>query len=318
MSLAAAACGADGLLVEVHENPVDASSDGAQSLYPAPVRSTDGALAPVARSRRAGARMSAMPSSATRHGAGAHAAACRRRSTCSRSMRQLSDGGRRRDTLLLETLGRPEHHPRPGGGPHRMPRRRRRARRAVGRRRQRPRRARRAISPSASSSSAPDRLRAPLSSDPQRRRCRGTAARPLAVRRAARDHHGHRAAKSPEEPMTLCLRRHRRLRPCRSVRGPAANRRRTRSIFRTSSSGSRNPLIVAEPGCTPRAVCTVVRRRTTTEPTSAPILGASSGSAISSHRCGRTSRPVKPHPAPAGRIVASISTTKPLPPRSRG
>jgi 3-deoxy-7-phosphoheptulonate synthase len=34
MSLAAAACGADGLLVEVHENPVEAWSDGAQSLYP--------------------------------------------------------------------------------------------------------------------------------------------------------------------------------------------------------------------------------------------------------------------------------------------
>jgi 3-deoxy-7-phosphoheptulonate synthase len=34
MSLAAAACGADGLLVEVHENPPAALSDGAQSLYP--------------------------------------------------------------------------------------------------------------------------------------------------------------------------------------------------------------------------------------------------------------------------------------------
>jgi 3-deoxy-7-phosphoheptulonate synthase len=34
MSLAAAACGADGLLVEVHENPAVALSDGAQSLYP--------------------------------------------------------------------------------------------------------------------------------------------------------------------------------------------------------------------------------------------------------------------------------------------
>jgi 3-deoxy-7-phosphoheptulonate synthase len=34
MSFAAAACGADGLLVEVHENPVEAWSDGAQSLYP--------------------------------------------------------------------------------------------------------------------------------------------------------------------------------------------------------------------------------------------------------------------------------------------
>jgi 3-deoxy-7-phosphoheptulonate synthase len=34
MSLAAAACGADGILVEVHENPGDAWSDGAQSLYP--------------------------------------------------------------------------------------------------------------------------------------------------------------------------------------------------------------------------------------------------------------------------------------------
>ena len=34
MSLAAAACGADGLLVEVHENPAAALSDGAQSLFP--------------------------------------------------------------------------------------------------------------------------------------------------------------------------------------------------------------------------------------------------------------------------------------------
>jgi 3-deoxy-7-phosphoheptulonate synthase len=34
MALAAAACGADGLLVEVHENPAAAWSDGAQSLYP--------------------------------------------------------------------------------------------------------------------------------------------------------------------------------------------------------------------------------------------------------------------------------------------
>jgi 3-deoxy-7-phosphoheptulonate synthase len=34
MSLAAAACGADGLMVEVHENPAAALSDGAQSLYP--------------------------------------------------------------------------------------------------------------------------------------------------------------------------------------------------------------------------------------------------------------------------------------------
>ena len=34
MSLAAAACGADGLLVEMHENPAEAWSDGAQSLYP--------------------------------------------------------------------------------------------------------------------------------------------------------------------------------------------------------------------------------------------------------------------------------------------
>ncbi|MDT9597354.1 3-deoxy-7-phosphoheptulonate synthase [Sphingosinicella rhizophila] len=34
MALAAAACGADGILVEVHENPAKAWSDGAQSLYP--------------------------------------------------------------------------------------------------------------------------------------------------------------------------------------------------------------------------------------------------------------------------------------------
>ncbi len=35
MSLAAAACGADGLLVEVHPDPPSAWSDGAQSLFPA-------------------------------------------------------------------------------------------------------------------------------------------------------------------------------------------------------------------------------------------------------------------------------------------
>jgi 3-deoxy-7-phosphoheptulonate synthase len=34
MAKAAVACGADGLLIEVHENPPDALSDGKQSLYP--------------------------------------------------------------------------------------------------------------------------------------------------------------------------------------------------------------------------------------------------------------------------------------------
>ena len=47
MALAAAACGADGLLVEVHEDPSVALSDGAQSLYPEGFRDLMGALAPV-------------------------------------------------------------------------------------------------------------------------------------------------------------------------------------------------------------------------------------------------------------------------------
>jgi 3-deoxy-7-phosphoheptulonate synthase len=47
MSLAAAACGADGLLVEVHENPVDAWSDGSQSLYPHQFESLMSSLQPV-------------------------------------------------------------------------------------------------------------------------------------------------------------------------------------------------------------------------------------------------------------------------------
>jgi 3-deoxy-7-phosphoheptulonate synthase len=34
MAKAAAACGADGIIVEVHHNPKVAKSDGAQSLYP--------------------------------------------------------------------------------------------------------------------------------------------------------------------------------------------------------------------------------------------------------------------------------------------
>jgi 3-deoxy-7-phosphoheptulonate synthase len=48
MALAAAACGADGLMIEVHENPAAALSDGAQSLYPAQFESLMAALAPVA------------------------------------------------------------------------------------------------------------------------------------------------------------------------------------------------------------------------------------------------------------------------------
>lgn len=49
MSLAAAACGADGLLVEVHEDPAVALSDGAQSLYPAQFEQLMAALGPVVR-----------------------------------------------------------------------------------------------------------------------------------------------------------------------------------------------------------------------------------------------------------------------------
>ena len=47
MALAAAACGADGLLVEMHENPAVALSDGAQSLYPEGFAQLMAALAPV-------------------------------------------------------------------------------------------------------------------------------------------------------------------------------------------------------------------------------------------------------------------------------
>ncbi len=47
MALAAAACGADGILVEVHENPPEAWSDGAQSLYPHQFENLMIALKPV-------------------------------------------------------------------------------------------------------------------------------------------------------------------------------------------------------------------------------------------------------------------------------
>ena len=49
MALAAAACGADGLLIEVHENPAAALSDGAQSLYPQQFEALMSALDPVVR-----------------------------------------------------------------------------------------------------------------------------------------------------------------------------------------------------------------------------------------------------------------------------
>ena len=48
MSLAAIACGADGLLIEVHENPPAAWSDGAQSLYPRQFEALMQTLGPVA------------------------------------------------------------------------------------------------------------------------------------------------------------------------------------------------------------------------------------------------------------------------------
>jgi 3-deoxy-7-phosphoheptulonate synthase len=49
MALAAAACGADGIMVEVHENPPAALSDGAQSLYPHQFAELVQSLAPIAR-----------------------------------------------------------------------------------------------------------------------------------------------------------------------------------------------------------------------------------------------------------------------------
>jgi 3-deoxy-7-phosphoheptulonate synthase len=47
MALAAAACGADGILVEMHENPAVALSDGAQSLYPEGFQQLMTAIAPI-------------------------------------------------------------------------------------------------------------------------------------------------------------------------------------------------------------------------------------------------------------------------------
>jgi 3-deoxy-7-phosphoheptulonate synthase len=48
MALAGIACGADGIMVEVHENPAAALSDGAQSLYPHQFEELMAALRPVA------------------------------------------------------------------------------------------------------------------------------------------------------------------------------------------------------------------------------------------------------------------------------
>jgi len=50
MSKAVVAAGADGLIVEVHPNPEEAMSDGAQSLRPEDFKTLMGELEPVARS----------------------------------------------------------------------------------------------------------------------------------------------------------------------------------------------------------------------------------------------------------------------------
>ena len=47
MARAAAACGADGIMVEVHHDPSQALSDGQQSLYPAQFRALMRGLAPI-------------------------------------------------------------------------------------------------------------------------------------------------------------------------------------------------------------------------------------------------------------------------------
>jgi len=60
MSKAAAACGADGLLLEVHHDPRSALSDGAQSLFPDQFAQLMRELEPFAAA--AGKRMSAAPS----------------------------------------------------------------------------------------------------------------------------------------------------------------------------------------------------------------------------------------------------------------
>ena len=47
MSLAAAACGADGLMIEVHNNPAKALCDGPQSLTPEQFKDVVGAVKKV-------------------------------------------------------------------------------------------------------------------------------------------------------------------------------------------------------------------------------------------------------------------------------
>ena len=91
MALAAAACGADGLLVEVHENPAAALSDGAQSLYPEGFAQSDGG-AGAGRRRRWGGRWHERAANRRGDGAGALPPAAGRR----RPARSLRGAQRRR------------------------------------------------------------------------------------------------------------------------------------------------------------------------------------------------------------------------------
>jgi 3-deoxy-7-phosphoheptulonate synthase len=49
MTLGAVACGADGILIEVHPNPTEALCDGPQSLSPEKFKNLMQSLAPVAK-----------------------------------------------------------------------------------------------------------------------------------------------------------------------------------------------------------------------------------------------------------------------------
>ena len=110
--------------------------------------------------------------------------------------------------------------------------------------------------------------------------------------------------------------RHRRLRPCRPVRDLAALGRRIRSVFPTSSSGSRNPW-----SCSSRAP---VRARSAPpsaqampRPPSAPISARPSGSPTSSPAAAGSRRsPIRPR-RPPGRFLAGRSRRRRLCRRGR-
>ena len=288
MALAAAACGADGMLVEMHENPAVALSDGAQSLYPEGFAQADGG----AGADRGGGRARSWRERAEAPATAAARALTRRLAGAPDRLdlyAALSDGGRRARHVAARDA-------RPGPSlilDRAAVRIECRGFEVIARRPDRRRRATcspRSPAPCPSGSSATRRRAAcccafppPEGDDAE---ARLLAPSPFDVLRALTSGLAQRDSGGAVHPR---LPRHRRLRPCRPVRDAAAGQRGSARLSRFRLLARRIPdRRRARPRPAPASA--PPSAPATARPTSAPITARPSGSPTSPRAASRRSR----------------------------